>query len=429
MTGLIAAQAQAVTLPNFASADSKAVLAVCAAERSPLLARQKEYADLRRARLGAAISEGAKAGLTVFATGMLAGLLGGVSTGQPANTANPGEQNGLLAQVMTLKVPGLTSGGNATQTTQSRDDHTQALLALSVVVAIVGSVDAYMRLKQQQYADDTRQMALSIDGDAGVQVPVGAQTEADVRALANCRGQQVDDFRAKLSAASNDKDRKQLLRGQNNLKSALKTDLDMSDEVVGQQVSLTKTFTQGRAMAEGKSEADVLGSQAPAYAPEASHVVLKLAPRTSQGTSPGPQRVEPPKPSYVTTRATIVRSAPNPKASVIMNFPVDRSVTPKGHAVADAAWWEIDVGGVSGFIRGSDLAEPGATPVAPKGKGRGARAKVPAGPPPLEPPNNIRTLNREVLAAKTQGVDRLKTLSTDIQVGYFAPRGRTSRHA
>ena len=79
-------------------------------------------------------------------------------------------------------------------------------------------------------------------------------------------------------------------------------------------------------------------------------------------------------------------------------------MTPKGHAADDASWWEIDVAGTPGFIRDADLGEPGAEPA--KGKVQAGGPKTPT----LAPPTSIRALNRAVLTARTQGVDRLKAL-------------------
>ena len=441
--GMIVTPAQAVDMPfGLRSAETKSAVAVCAAERSPLAARQQEYADLRRARLGAAVAEGAKAGASVFLRGFLGGLTGGQGVGA---AQTPGASGGgdLVSQALNLKIPGL--GPRAVNTPygapynptagQQGGDHTGELLAVSLLVAVVGTLDAYMKLKQQQFDYDGRRIAVSIEGDAATQVPVGAETATEVTSLAQCRERQVADLRGRLSAASNDKDRKQLNKEKTGLTSALKSDLDMSDEVVGQEVTLAKTFTQGRAMAEGKSESDVLGAQPPAYAVEASKIPLKLPPRDP--ATPGAPAAAPAL-TLVTTRSTAVRVAPNSSASIILNFAPGRTVVPKARAVDDASWWQIDVGGSPGFVRGVDLAEPGAEPAEPPppepvsktrrgGAKTVAKAKAKAEPPQLAPPTNIRTFNHEVLVAKMDGVDRLKMLSTDIQVGRLTPPGQGLR--
>ncbi len=447
IASLIVGQTQAATTVDTGplATDAKSVLAVCASERAPLVERQKQYAELKKARVAAAFGGAAKAGLTALATGGLslaAGQMGrsggggggfpglggisgmgggipgmggggipgmggmpGMGAGGPAGMMG-GDLSGVFSQALQLNVPGMGSAGNLNAGTG--EGATRALLAISVVAAVGGAVDAYMKVKQQQYANDMRGMAAAIDGDAGTQLPVGSQTMGDVTKLADCRDRQLDDFSARLAAASNDKDRKSISRGERTLKTALKTDLDLSGEVVTHQATMVKTFTQGRAMAEGKSEYDILGNDAPAYGGEASRTVMSMAPAAPGAVAMPPP--PPPPPSYVTARATQVRSAPNAKASVVLSFPAGRSVSPKGRAAADAGWWEIDVAGSPGFVRGLDL------------KVQGAGAGRQAGPPPLAPPNNIRTLNRTVLAAKTQGVDRLRTLNTDIQMGRLYQR-------
>jgi hypothetical protein len=438
VTGMVVTPALAIDTPF--GKDAKGAIGVCAAERAPLVARQKEFSDLKRARLGAAVAEGAKAGAGVLIGGMMGGmggmmgggrgggglpggfglpggLAGGLPGGIPGMAGMPGGAAGgadIFSQALAMKIPGVTSGagsfpgGFAGQ--GGGGDQARALIAVSIVVAVAGTVDAYMKLKQQQFQNDARAMAISIEGDAGSQVPIGSETATQVGALTSCRERQVTELQTKLSSASNDKDRRALKKETSGLQSALKTDLDLSDEIVGQQVNLAKTFTQGRAMAEGKSEADVLGGQAPAYAAEASRTPLRLPPVTAAAPGAPAAPMAPAMPALVTTRAAAVRSEPSAKAGVIMNFAAGRSVTPKGRAPGDPSWWEVDIGGTSGYIRGADLGEPGATVA----KGKGGRS---SGPPQLAPPNNIRNYNRQVLVAKNAGPDRLKMLNTQIETG------------
>lgn len=435
--GMLAAQAHAVI--GFQSAEAKSAIAACETQRAPLVARQKEYEDLKRARLGQAMAAGAKAGAGVLLNGALAGMTGGLSMLRPGGlgasipgmgggaggAAGSGEGAAMLSQALSMNIPGLTSGGGMTGAGAGANgtganegaDYSKALIAVSLITAVAGTIDAYMKIKQEQFNNDARRMAISIDGDAGTQTPVAAQMTTQVAALADCRQKQVADLTLHLSSASNDKDRKQLDHRKSGLQTALKTDLDLSDDLVGQQAKLDKTFIQGRAMAEGKSEADILGGQPPAYGGVASQVKLSMPapPKTAAAAGPAPV-------ALVTTRSTAVRSAPNVKASIMLNFPAGRTLTPKSKAAEDAAWWQVDIGGTPGFIRGVDLAEANSAMGAGKTKGAAA--------PQLAPPNNIRSLNRQVLAAKTNGVDRLKTLSTEVQTSRLEPgRGRDRREA
>jgi hypothetical protein len=431
--GVAVPQAMAYDFPGFGGgAEVKAALAVCANERAPVLEKANAYTAMRHQMMETAVASGVKAGGTVLLGGIIRGMTGGlgvpgmtpgVGRAAPAQNANPmaslmGQMGGPgMGSVLGPSLQGVV--GPSIQGANGKTN-TNALIATAVVVAIFDSVDTYMRLKQAQYENDARKMALSVDDDAKTQLPVAAVTATQMQTLAECRAQQTTQLKTEISGATNDKDRKSLLKQKSALQSALKTDLDMSDGVIAQQASEAKTFTQGRAMAENKSEADVLGDQAPAYAPMASTTPLKLpALETAQtAAAPGaPAAAEPPPPppppSYVTIHPTLVRTAPQAKAEVIMRLPTGRTVVPKGHAADNASWWEIDMAGTPGYVRGSDLEEAnGASPDSGKGKG-----KKSSGPAPLSPPSNIRELNREVIVARNDGPDRLKSLSTDIQLG------------
>lgn len=373
---------------GFAGTDGKATLEACAAERTPLLERQKQYAALRRERLSTAALAGAKVLVSSGALGMV--LTGGAS--------------GILSKALAARATGGDGGSKAA-------DYAKAVQAISVIVAVGGAVDAYMKVKQEQFDNDPRRISQSIDTDAGLQVSISEQTAKEMGALADCRASQVADYRGRLAAAANDRERKDVARGQAGLKSALKSDIELTEDLAGQQATMLKTFAQGRAMAEGKSEADILESDTPAYGGEVSKAVMKMPEAVGGGSPPVVMA------SYVTVRATGARSAPDSKAAVIMNLPAGRTVMPKGHAAADASWWEVDVAGTPGFIRGADLADPSAAPAA---KGKARTAAKPA-PPPPQPPNNVRTLNRQILDAKAGGAERLKALSVDVQAALLTP--------
>jgi len=235
---------------------------------------------------------------------------------------------------------------------------------------------------------------------------------------------------SRLASASNDKDRKAIRKERTDLTSALKKDIDLTGDVVDQHTGMAKTFTQGRAMTDGTSEADVLGGQAPAYAPAAATTRLSMPAKGAGGAAaPQQQAAAPPAaaPTLVALRPAIVRSAPVASADMLMTFAAGREVKPKS-AQADGGWWEIDVAGQSGYIRAADLGPPGSAPVqvaaaAPAGKGRapagrGQAAARPAAPPPapvVQGPTNIRAYNQTVIAARDQGKGRLSSLMTDIQ--------------
>ena len=62
-----------VVPPEFAAAQGKdAALNACQAERTPLVELDKQYKDLKRSKLGAAVGEGLKKGAGVIASGISA---------------------------------------------------------------------------------------------------------------------------------------------------------------------------------------------------------------------------------------------------------------------------------------------------------------------------------------------------------------------
>jgi hypothetical protein len=438
LLGLLASRSPAMAIPMPHPAETKAALAVCATEREPLLALQKEYTDIRRAKLTSAFASSAKAGLSMLFAGnplfTLASNVAKRSMNQQQPTAPmPGDPTGALTEALSLNIPGVgpPAAGQtpslmtalAGQNAQINSADARTALALSIVAAIGGSTDVYIKIKQTQLLNDPKRIALAVDTDAGTQVSVSTQAAVQLKALADCREHQMADYNAKLEAA-NEKDRKQLVaHNQTGLKSALTADADLANDLVTQQATVTRVFTQGRAMAEGKSEADVLDAQPAAYSSDSPRGIWKLPPPEGilgAAMQPPPP---PPKPSLMTLRPTALRAAPEAKAKVVMSLPAGHILIPSGPAAADVSWWEVDVAGVPTYIAGADLGEPGSAldPVPTKGKGKGKGAVAPqappvrTGPPPFPAPANIRALNGQVTAAKASGAERLKVLSANAQ--------------
>lgn len=240
-----------------------------------------------------------------------------------------------------------------------------------------------------------------------------------------CRSAQLTDINTRLAGASNDKDRKAIRRERTDLTNALKKDIDLTGGVVDQHTNMAKTFTQGRAMTDGSSEADVLGNQAPAYATSASATKVSMpkagAPAQGQAQASAPAAAAPP--ALVTIKAAVVRSAPVASAAPVKSLPVGSALQAKTSA-ADGGWWEVDVGGQTGYVRAAEVGPPGSAPVQTaaakppaKGaaKGKGGAAKAPPPPPAPVGPTNIRAYNQSVIAARDNGKGRLSTLMTDIQ--------------
>lgn len=383
----------------------------CAAERAPILERKRQYDALRRSQIAAAVGEGLKKGSLFFAGAMLShyGLGGLLNPGGGAQAAGgDGLTVGVggllsatsLGQAAQLQIPGVTLAANGSTLGASvSGNNTRAIAAVAVVVAIAGTVEAYVRLKEEAANGDRLRMAQSIDDDAGLQVGVSRSIDAEEQALDACRQRQVTDLKQHLASASNDTDRRTLSHESSRLKGAIQQDVDLTGGVVDQQATLAKTFTQGRAMAENRSEADVLGGQAPAYADNASTTPLQLpAPAVNTDTVTPVSTETPaaaPVTSFITTRATIVRAAPSAKGKKLKTLDAGASVQPLKDPVG-ADWVALDAGGgATGYVRFADLTHP---------KG-----------PTLAAPSNIREHNKAVLAARDDGPTRLKTLLTDVQ--------------
>ncbi len=426
------------------------ILNACAPAREGLVKLDKEYDELKRSKMSAAIGQGLKQGATVLAKGVMSGGLpglGGRSGGgfgggigglmgavggmaaqsqMQAQAREQGAAGGaapaglfgpdMLSGAMGLNVPGISglSGG----------DNMKAYAALAVLVAIVATAEAYAQLKEQEAGGDLKKASFNIDQDAARQLTVTRQIVADGSALVECRAAQLTDINTRLAGASNDKDRKAIRRERTELTSALKKDIDLTGGVVEQHAGMAKTFTQGRAMTDGASEADVLGGQTPAYATAANVTRLsmpKAGAASGSETAQQPSSAPAPASAMVAIRATVVRSAPVASAPSLMNLPVGREVKPNS-AQADGGWWEIDVAGQPGYVRAADLGPPGSAPAPPQtaAKGKpaaraGAAAKAPPPPPAPVGPTNIRAYNQQVIAARDTGKGRLSALMTDIQ--------------
>lgn len=431
-----------------------AILNACAPQREPLQKLDKEYADLKKSKMGAAIGEGLKSGAMVLAKGVasggfgrggggfgggglggmgsLMGAVGGMAMQSAAQQQAGGGQaapsgaslmfgQDMLSGAMGLNVPGVSSYGGFGG---GGGDNMKAYAALAVLVAIVATADAYAKLKEQEAGGDLRKASFNIDQDAGRQLAVSRQIADSGSALVECRAAQLTDINTRLAGASNDKDRKAIRRERTDLTNALKKDIDLTGGVVDQHTGMAKTFTQGRAMTDGTSEADVLGNQAPAYAPAPSVQKLSM-PKAGAAPAGQAQAAAPaaaPPPALVTVRAAVVRSAPVASAAAVKSLPVGSALQAKA-SQADGGWWEVEVGGETGYVRAAEVGPPGSAPAAPvqtaaKGSAKGrsaAAARAPAAPPAVAGPSNIRAYNQSVIAARDNGKGRLSSLMTDIQ--------------
>lgn len=449
-----------------------AVLNGCAAQREPLVKLDKEYDDLKKSKMSAAIGEGLKTGAMVLAKGVMSGgipgmggrgggggfgaggmggmgsLMGGMASmamqsaaqqqtqqamgGGPAGP-NPAAMmfgQDMLSGAMGLNVPGVSNVGFG----GGGGDNMKAYAALAVLVAIVATADAYAKLKEQEAGGDLKKASFNIDQDAGRQLTVARSIVDNGNALVECRATQLQDINTRLASASTDKDRKAIRRERTDLVAALKKDIDVTGGVVDQHTGMTKTFTQGRAMTDGASEADVLAGQPPAYATTAATTKMAMpkagasgGAQVQQASYSAPQKAAAAPPALVAIRATAVRSAPVASAAAVRNVPVGTPLQAKT-GEADGGWWEVDVAGVTGYIRASEVGPPGSVPAAttaptaPAGKA-GARGRTPPAkaaapapkPPAVQGPTNIRAYNQSVIAARDNGKGRLSALMTDIQ--------------
>jgi hypothetical protein len=420
-----------------------AILNACEEQRAPLVRLDKEYDDLKKSKMSAAIGEGLKTGAMVLAKGVMSGQIGGRSTGggfgglggvgglmgavgglamqsaaqQQAAQGSPAPTNAgmmfgpdMLSGAMGLNVPGISNVGF------SGGDNTKAYAALAVLVAIVATADAYAKLKEQEAGGDLRKASFNIDQDAGRQLTVSREIASSGQALVECRAAQLNDINTRLASASTDKDRRAIRRERTDLIGALKKDIDVTGTVVEQHTGMAKTFTQGRAMTDNTSEAAVLGDQTPAYATVASTAPLSMQASSTPTAGQAQAPAAAPAPALVTVRAAVLRSAPVASASAVRNLPAGTSIQAKSSA-AVGGWWEVDVAGATGYVRSAEVGPPGSAPVqtAAAGRGRGKAAPPPKAPPAVAGPTNIRAYNQSVIAARSNGKDRLSALMTDIQ--------------
>jgi hypothetical protein len=394
---------------------------VCAAERAPILERQRQYQALRRTRIAKAAGEGLKKGAGFFAGAMLSrygfGGGGGGSGGLPFGLGSAGEKtaaagpaaggtgsgflNGaVLGEAAGLAIPGVTLGSG-----RGLSNDTKAIAAVAVVVAIVGSVEAYVRLKEEEANGDRYRMARSIEDDAGLQIPVSRAIAQEEAALAACMQRQITDVNAHLASASNSQDRRGGDRERISLIKAIKSDVDLTDDICNQQATLAKTFTQGRAMTEGRSEAEVLGAQTPSYAASAATTRLQMpAPGDAklQKASTAPEPTAPlPAPVYMANRAAVAHAAPDAKSKVVGKLNKGAVV-----AVTDAPagpWATVQTAGGVGYVLRAYLTV------------RTEKATAASREPTFAPPANVREHNRAVIEARDQGPNRLKSLLTTVQ--------------
>lgn len=356
-----------VSHAQFGGGGDSPVIAFCGAERAPLVDLNKQYDDIQRSRVGQSVKNGAVAAAGVFLAGSsLGGFFG--------------------------------SGHNA-----SNERTTTA--AVAVAAALTVSVATYISLKGQ--SDDRRALARSIEQDAGGQIPQGRTLVGQARALAECRARQVDMFKTRQAAAT-DADRRKMRREGDQILAAIKADIALSDKVVGYQADLAKTYTQARAMADHRSEAQVLGDQRPAYADAASTTPLDLpsksvttTPQTPYPPEPPPPPPPPPEVILVVQKASPVRETPTAKGKLLMTLPARREIKASDPAAVNG-WWRIDVAGSAGYLRETAVSVKSA----------------PAGPPPparQEQADNVREYNKVVLEARDEGPDRMRTLLTSFQ--------------
>jgi hypothetical protein len=378
----------------------------CAAERAPIVERQKQYEAVRRSHIGQALGAGIKKGAMFFGAQMLNRYIPGLANGtvaQGLGLLSPSS----LDEAGKLEIPGVTTpaGAGVFGRANLGGGDTRSIAAVAVVVAIVGTVDAYVQLKEQEAGGDARRLATSIDDDAARQIAVNQAIASEEAALSACRAREVADYQSRLSGASNADDRRAVARDRTALQGSIKKDVDLTGGVVDQQAGLAKTYTQGRAMAEGKSEADVLGGQAPAYETVASTTPLELPPPAS-GAAPitpvaEPPPPPPPAPVWTAARAVVVHAGASLKSAAVAHLAAGAHVDVQEEVKAPAGWTAVEAGGKQGYVRTASLAKtvPPAAPAAPT----------------LAPPSNIREHNRAVIAARDEGPNRLKSLLTDVE--------------
>ncbi|MGH7022095.1 MAG: hypothetical protein ACREEB_00740 [Caulobacteraceae bacterium] len=369
---------------------------VCAVDRAPILERKKQYDAVRRSRLGKSVGAGLEKGAGFFASAMLHHYLPGFG----ARTGGFGFgllSRANLSEASQLSIPGVTvpAGAGVFGRRGLGQGDMRAAAAMAVVVAIAGTVEAYVKLKQQEANGDAVRMANSIDGDAANQIDVSRALASEETTLGNCRAREVAAYQGRLSSASNQSDRQALGRDRAALQNSIHKDVDLEGGVVNEQAGLAKTYTQGRAMSEGTSEAHVLGGQAPAYEARASTTPLKLPPADNKGGgSPAAAQAAP---VWVTARASVLRADASARGQAVTRLAAGTEVKMDESRPAARGWYAVTVGNQAGFLMISEVTR--GTPSGPR----------------LAPPTNIREHNAAVIAARDQGPNRLNSLLTDVQ--------------
>lgn len=332
-------------------------LTYCGAQRAPLLDLQRQYDDIENSRRTKAVGAGVVAGAAT--------LLGNFGGGFSGLGSRRGPSS---AQVVTAVGVGLTVG-----------------------------VGAYIALKSQGI-QDRRALAMAVDADAAEQLGQGRTTAGWARELARCRAFQVQDFQKRYAASDAPQ---KMTREKADIADAVRLDIALTDRVVGRQADLAKTFTQARAMAEGTTEARVLGGQGAAYAGTASATPLQLPSNSPLASQPPPPAAPPSRTVVTTLRSSPVHAAPSNKARVVANLPPRAEVATASTGVADGDWTPVTVNGQTGYTRAVNLSGPHRT---------GS-----TDPNALAPADNVREYNKVVLESRDEGPDRMRSLLTNFQ--------------
>ena len=348
---------------RFNSAPTPA-LNYCAVERAPLVAIDRQYSDAEHSRIYKAIGAGV---LTMY--------------------------GGLLTQVLTRAVG---SGGKTNITNQQ--------VTFAVLAGIAASVGTYLKLKEQAGVQDRRALAIAVDTDAAQQLGAGRDTAQEAATLSACRQRQLAEFEqhattpgAATATATPTGDKAQII-------DAIRTDIALTDRVVGRQAALARTFTEARAMAEGQPESRVLGAQTAAF-PLTADAQTPLLPSNSPfATQPPPvASAEAPKAALTVLRPTSVRAAPLTKATVIETVTSEQELTPWTGPAAPpkAGWTAVDANGQPGYVRSVYLTS--------------SRSVTTASTGGLPPAQNVRAYNKVVLEARDDGPDRMRNMLTSFQ--------------
>ena len=334
----------------------------CAVERASLVAIDKQYSDAEHSRIYKSIGMG----VMTFSGGLLLQVMA-------KNASNPNSKPTVTGQQMTY----------------------------AVLAGVAASVGTYLTLKAQSGVQDRRGLALAVDADAGQQLGASRDTEQEALTLSACRQRQLADFQQRAAAAGGVT--VALTKEKHDIVAAVREDIALTNRVVGRQAELAHTFTEARAMAEGQSEAKVLGVQRAAYKLPAD-APTPLLPSTSPfATQPPPAQSTPvTRTVLVTLRSTAVRAAPLGKAKVIETVEADQTLAPWSGAADPVrrGWTAVAANGQAGYVL-TDYISP--------------KTLASAGPPSLAPPENVRAFNKVVLEARDEGPDRMRSLLTTFE--------------